>query len=72
MRAASIEARRMLKMNFEGWLKAILPASSPWRKHTALVSVVEHYIEKGTVDFQPAVVINKTQLPELIHKKVHA
>jgi hypothetical protein len=31
---------------------------------------VEHHIEKGTVDFQPAVVVDKTQLPELVHKGV--
>src|SRR5271166_3845972 len=35
-------------------------------------SVVEHYVEQRTLNFQPTVVFNKTQLPKPIHKKVNS
>jgi hypothetical protein len=31
--------------------------------------VVENNVEKGTVDLQPPIIVNKTQLPESVHKK---
>jgi hypothetical protein len=30
---------------------------------------VQNDIEQGTVDFEPAVVVNETQLPEPVHEK---
>ena len=33
--------------------------------------VVKNHIKKGTVDLQPAVVMDETQLPEPVHEKIH-
>jgi len=33
---------------------------------------VENHVQQGTVDFNVAVVINKTQFPKFVHKKTHA
>ena len=34
--------------------------------------IVENYVQQGTVDFNAAVVFNKTQFPEFVHEKTHA
>ena len=34
--------------------------------------IVENNTEKRAVDFQPAVVVNKSQFPEPVHKKTHS
>ena len=34
--------------------------------------IVKHYIEQGTVYLQLSVVVDETELPELIHEKVDA
>src|SRR3984893_8353178 len=34
--------------------------------------IVENYVQQGTVDFNAAVVVNKTQFPEFVHEKTHA
>jgi hypothetical protein len=34
--------------------------------------IVEDHVQQGTVDFNVAVVINKTQFPEFVHEKAHA
>jgi hypothetical protein len=34
--------------------------------------IVENHVQQGTVDFDAAVVINKTQFPEFVHEKTHA
>ena len=32
-------------------------------------SIVQNYIEQRAMDFQPAIVVNKAQLPEPVHEK---
>ena len=34
--------------------------------------IVENYVQQGTVDFNAAVVFNKTQFPEFVHEKTDA
>jgi hypothetical protein len=34
--------------------------------------IVENNTEKRAVDFQPAVVVNKSQFPESVHEKTHS
>ena len=34
--------------------------------------IVENYVQQGTVDFNAAVVVNKTQFPEFVHEETHA
>src|SRR5450631_566198 len=34
--------------------------------------IVENEVQKGTVDFNMAVIINKAQLPKFVHEKTHA
>ena len=34
--------------------------------------LVQNYVQQGTVDFNLAVVINKTQFPKSVHEKAHA
>jgi hypothetical protein len=34
--------------------------------------IAEHHVQQGTVNFNVAVVINKTQFPEFVHEKTHA
>jgi hypothetical protein len=34
--------------------------------------IAEHHAQQGTVNFNVAVVINKTQFPEFVHEKTHA
>jgi hypothetical protein len=38
----------------------------------ALRLIVEDHVQQGTVDFNMAVVINKTQFPEFVHERAHA
>jgi hypothetical protein len=32
--------------------------------------IVENYVQQGTVDFNGAVVVNKTQFPEFVHGRI--
>ena len=34
--------------------------------------IAENYVQQGTVDFNAAVVVNKTQFPEFVHEETHA
>src|SRR5260370_8584326 len=34
--------------------------------------LVQNHVQQGTVDFNVAVVINKTQFPKSVHEKAHA
>jgi hypothetical protein len=34
--------------------------------------IVENHVQQGTVDFNVAVVINKTQFPKFVHEETHA
>src|SRR5258708_24061088 len=34
--------------------------------------LVQNHVQQGTVEFNLAVVINKTQFPKLVHEKTHA
>ena len=45
-----------------------LPLDSSRRK----TLLVEHDVEQGAMNFQPTVVVNKTELSEPIHKEVNA
>ena len=34
--------------------------------------IVENHVQQGTVDFDAAVVVNKTQFTKFVHEKTHA
>jgi hypothetical protein len=58
-------------LRFRAWWQSPLSSSSN-ASAPDLRLIVENHVQQGTVDFDAAVVVNKTQFPKFVHEKAHA